>query len=61
MHTAFIDLEKHRVEREALWNVLKISGVGGQLKEGIFFFLKEANTCVKVNGELSDNFAFGTE
>ncbi len=34
---AFMDLEKvyDRVDREALWYVLKIYGVGGQLLEGI--------------------------
>ncbi len=40
-------------------NVLKIYGVGGQLMEGIKAFYREANACVKVNGELSDSFATG--
>ncbi len=29
------------VDREALWNVLRIYGVGGQLMEGIKFFIGE--------------------
>ena len=54
-----MDLEKayDRVDREALWNVLKIYGVGGQLMEGIKAFYREASACVKVDGELSDSFA----
>ncbi len=57
-----MDLQKayDRVDREALWNVLKIYGVGGQLMKGIkAFFNREENACVKVDGELSDSFAFG--
>ncbi len=56
-----MDLEKayDRVDRNALLNVLKIYGVGGQLMEGIKAFYREANTCVKVDGELSDIFAIG--
>ncbi len=46
-----------RVDRKALWNVLKVYGVGGQLMEGIKAFHWEANACVKVDGELSDSFA----
>ncbi len=33
LYAAFMDLEK--VDREALWNVLYIYGVGGQLLKGI--------------------------
>ena len=41
LYTVFADLKKHilmRVDRGALWNVLKIFGVGGQLLEGIKAF-----------------------
>ncbi len=33
LYAVFMDLEKvyYRVDREALWSVLKIYGVGGQL------------------------------
>ncbi len=58
LYAACMDLEAYdRVDREALWNVLKICGVGGQLMEGIKAFYREANACVKVDGELSNNFA----
>ncbi len=48
LYAAFMDLEKayDRVDREALWNVLKIYGVGGQLLKGIQAFYREANAWV---------------
>ncbi len=41
LYAAFMDIEKayDRVDREALWNLLKIYGVGGQLLKGIQAFL----------------------
>ncbi len=52
MYAAFMDLEKayDRVDRKALWNVLKIYGVGGQLMKGIKAFHREMNACAKVDG-----------
>ncbi len=38
-----------RVDREALWNVVKIYGVGWQLMEGIKAFHREVSGCVKVD------------
>ncbi len=59
LYAAFMDLEKayDGVDREALWDVLKIYCV--ELMEGIKTFHREMNACVKVDGELSDNFAVG--
>ncbi len=61
LYAAFMNLEKayDRFDREALWNVLKIYGVRGQQMKGIKAFYREANICVKVDGELSDSFAIG--
>lgn len=61
LYTAFMELEKSygRVDREALWNVLKIYGVGRQLMEGIKEFHREVSACMKADGKLSDNFAIG--
>ena len=42
-----------KVDWEALWNVLKIHGNGGQLLAGLKAFYREASACVKMNGELS--------
>ncbi len=43
LYAAFMDLEKayDRVDREALWSVLKIYGVDGQLLKGIQAFYKK--------------------
>ena len=48
-----------RVDRKALWNVLRMYSVGGQLLEGIQAFHKRAIACVRVDGELSDSFDVG--
>ena len=48
-----------RVDREALWNVLRVCGVGGQLLGGIKAFYREANVCVKMDGDISENFPIG--
>ncbi len=54
-----MDLEKacDRVDREALWNVLKICGVGGQLLNEIQDFYRETNASVRVGGEFRESFA----
>ncbi len=59
LYAAFMDLEKayDRVDREALWSVLKIYGVGGQLLKGIQAFYREANAYVRVGGKYSESFA----
>ncbi len=63
LYAAFMDLEKayDRADREALWSVLKIYGVGEQLLKGIQAFYREANACVKVGGEFSQEFYSGGE
>ncbi len=59
LYAAFMDLEKayDRVDREALWSVLRIYGVSGQLLKGIRAFYRKANACVRVGGEFSESFA----
>ncbi len=50
-----MDLEKafDRVDWLALWDVLKIYGVGGKLLSAIQSFYEEASVCVKISGETS--------
>ncbi len=57
-----MDFEKayDRVDKEALWSVLKIYGVGGQLLKEIQAFYREANACVRVGGEFVESFALLT-
>ncbi len=59
LYAAFMDLEKafNRVDREALWSVLRIYGVSGHLLKGIQAFYREANACVRVGGKFSESFA----
>ncbi len=54
-----MDLEKayDRDDREALWSVLKIYGVGGQLLKGIQTFYIEWIECVWEGGGFSGSFA----
>ncbi len=55
LYTAFMNLEKayDQIDR-ALWNVLHIYGVGGQLLKGIQAFYRRANACVRVGGKAAD-------
>ena len=62
LYAAFIDLDKafDRVDREALWNFLKMYGVEGELLTVIQVFYREANACVKVlDGRLNEGFPIG--
>ena len=58
LYAAFMDLEKayDKVDWDALWEVLKIYGVGGQLLQGIKAFYQNASACVRIDGELSESF-----
>ena len=56
---AFMDLEKayDRVDRAALWNVLRMYGVGGKLLRAIQSFYVDSRACVRVGDEVSDWFS----
>ncbi len=45
-----------RVEWLALWDDLKIYGVGGKLLSAIKSFYEKAFACVKISGEISEHF-----
>ena len=55
---AFMDLEKayDRIDREALWQVLGVYGVGGCVLKGIQSFYAGSRACVRVGSEMSDSF-----
>ncbi len=56
MYAAFMDLEKayDRVDWEALWDVLRVHGVGGRLVDGVEAFYRDASACAKVKGEMGE-------
>ncbi len=53
LYAAFMDLEKayDRVNWLALWDVLKIYGVGEKLLRAVKSFYEEASAIVKISGE----------
>ncbi len=40
----------------ALWDVLKIYGVGGKLLSAVKSFYEDASACVKITGETNEHF-----
>ena len=55
---AFMDLEKayDRVDRKAMWDVLRLYGVGGKLLRAVQSFYVNSRACVRVGSEVSDWF-----
>ena len=53
---AFLDLEKayDRVDRNAMWNVLRLYGIGGRLLRGVKSFYVGSKACVRVGNEVSE-------
>lgn len=58
-YAAFMDLEKvyDRDEWNALWDMLRIYGVGEQLLDCVKALYRGANVCVRVDGGLSESFS----
>ena len=58
LYVAFMDLEKayDRVDREAMWQVLRIYGIGGRVLSGIMSFYDEGRACVRVGNKVSESF-----
>jgi len=55
---AFMDLEKayDRVDRKAVWEVLRMYGVGGNLLKAVKSFYDGSKACVRVENQMSDCF-----
>ena len=55
---AFLDLEKTygRVDRDAVWNVLRLYGIGGRLLRGVKSLYVVSKACVRVGNEVSEWF-----
>ena len=58
MYFAFLDLEKlyDRVDRDAVWNVLRLIGIGGRLLRGVKSLYVGSKACVRVGNEVSEWF-----
>lgn len=58
VYMAFMDLEKayDRVDREALWKVLYMYGVGGRLLHAVKSMYEGGRACVRVGSEVSEWF-----
>ncbi len=61
MFCAFMDLDKayDRVDREGLWSLLQIYGIGGRLMRAVKSFYEGSRACVRVGrGEFFFFFFF---
>ena len=58
VYFAFMDLEKayDRVDRDAMWNVLRMYGVGGKLLGAVKSLYVGSRACVRVGDEVSEWF-----
>ena len=58
IYFAFLDLKKEydRVDREAMWNLLRLYVVGGKLLKAVKILFVGGQACVRVGNELSDWF-----
>ena len=58
VYFAFLDLEKayDRVGRDAMWNVLRLYGIGGRLLPGVKSLYVGSKACVRVGNEVSEWF-----
>lgn len=58
VYVAFMDLEKayDRVDREAMWQVMRVYGLGGRVLRGIMSFYEDGRACVRVGEKMSESF-----
>ena len=58
VYFAFLDLEKacDRGDRDAMWNVLRLHGIGGRLLRGVKSLYVGSKACVRVGIEVSEWF-----
>ncbi len=55
LYIAFMDLE-NAYDWQAVWDVLRIYGVGEKLLNAMKSFCEDASACVKISGETSEHF-----
>ena len=63
VYFAFLDLEKayDRADRDAIWNVLRLYGIGGGLLQGVKSLYVGSKACVRVRNEVSEWFPVRVE
>ena len=61
MYVAYVDLEKayDRVDREAMWRVLGMYGINGQLLKAVQSLYEKSEACVRVCREEGEWFEVG--
>ena len=61
LFVAFMDLEKayDKVDRDGMWQVMRINGVSGNVLRGIKSFYDDGRACLRVGGEVSESFRPG--
>ena len=54
-----MDLKKayDRISKEALWQVLRLYGAGGELQKAVQSFYADSKTCVRIGNEVSEWFS----
>ena len=55
VYFAFLDLEK-AYDRDAMWNVLRVYGIGGRLLRGVKSLFVGSKACFRVGNEVSEWF-----
>ena len=63
VYFAFLDLEKayDRVDRDAMWNVLRLYGIGDRLLQGVKSLYVGSKACVRIGSEVSEWFPVRVE
>ena len=58
VYSEFLDLEKtyDRVDRDAMWNVLRLYGIGGRLLRGVKSLYVGSKACARIGNEVSEWF-----
>ena len=58
LYFVFLDLEKayDKVDRDTMWNVLRLYGIGGRLLQGVKRLYVGSKACVRVGNEVSEWF-----
>ena len=51
-----LEIAYDRIDRDAVWNVLRLNGIGGRLLRGVKSLYVGSKACVRVGNEVSEWF-----